>query len=264
MTPTDFASGLGDEAIANATAIVYLTWSSVAPTFAAEPWRELNENVTPAFELFLRAAKISRDVKIVFLSSGGTVYGDSSELKSESSPTKPISPYGLGKLLAEEALSFVGRTKGNPYAILRISNAVGRWQTSETQGIVGVALRAARDGVPVRLFGDGMQVRDFVDADDVAEAIVLACRDKEHRAVLWNVGSGQGVSIANLMTILPQIVGRPVQIERAAARSFDVPHVVLDCRKLEHDLGWAATTPLNDSISRLWWAVRQDKLALSG
>ena len=263
MTTREFASAAGDEAIARATAIVYFTWTSVAPTFVTEPWRELTENVKPAFELFLRAAKISRDVKIVFLSSGGTVYGDTTPApRAESSPTRPISPYGLGKLLAEEALGFVGRSKGNPYAILRISNAVGQWQTSEMQGIAGVALRAARDGVPVRLFGEGLQVRDFVDADDVAEAIIAACGDTEHRAEVWNVGSGAGTSIRGLFNVLSQIIGRPIPVEHAPARSVDVPHVVLDCRKIEKDLGWKAKTPLKDSISRLWSAVQRCHSAL--
>src|SRR6476660_3036961 len=105
MGMTEFASPAGREVIAQARAIVYFTWSSVPATFADEPLREMAENVKPAYDLFQRVANISRDVKIVFMSSGGTIYGpEGTELKSETWPTKPISAYGLGKLMAEEMI----------------------------------------------------------------------------------------------------------------------------------------------------------------
>jgi UDP-glucose 4-epimerase len=258
MDAAEFASDRGLEIIATASAVVYFTWCSVPATFASEAWREIPENVEPAFEFFQRVANVSKEAKIVFLSSGGTVYGgEGTDPKSEASPTNPISPYGLGKLMAEDALSFVGRTTGVPYAILRVSNAIGQWQVSETQGIANVALRAARDGVPFRLFGSGLQVRDFVDADDVAEAIMAASADTMHRSATWNVGSGIGITVADLMRLLSDVTGRPVPFEHAPARSLDVPHVVLDCRKARTELGWSAKTPIEQSISGLWEAVQR-------
>jgi len=256
MDAAEFASSAGVEVIAQASAIVYFTWCSVPATFADEPWREVQENVGPAFEFFMRVANITRDVKIVFLSSGGTVYGrEGASPKNETSPTKPISSYGLGKLMAEEALRFVGRSKGTPYAILRVSNAIGRWQTSKVQGIVGVALRAARDGIPVRLFGGGLQVRDFVDADDVAEALIAASVDTSHQAATWNVGSGVGLTIIDLINCTSKVIGRPIPIEQAPARSLDVPHIVLDCQTIARDLNWRAKIPVEQSIACLWQRI---------
>jgi UDP-glucose 4-epimerase len=256
MDAAEFASPSGRDVIANATAIVYFTWSSVPSTFAEEPWRELTENVTPAFKFFLRVADIAPSAKIVFISSGGTVYGAQGDLpKSETDATYPISSYGAGKLMAEEALRFVGRTRGARYAILRVSNALGRWQRSDRQGIAGITLRAARDGAPVRLFGSGAQVRDFVDADDVADAIYAASIDTEHPAATWNVGSGVGIAVRDLLETISRIVGRPILIENAPARSLDVPYIVLDCRKVAEDLGWTAKTPLERSIRRIWKSV---------
>ena len=152
MTSNEFDSPVGDSVIAEADAIVYFRWRSVPGTFVGEPWRELSENLDPAMTLFLRIADVSRRTKIVFLSSGGTVYGIGAQPQSESSATRPISSHGFGKLLTEEALRFVGRLTGSRYAILRISNAVGRWQCHQSQGIASVALRAVRDGDPVKLF----------------------------------------------------------------------------------------------------------------
>ncbi|MGH6824147.1 MAG: NAD-dependent epimerase/dehydratase family protein [Methyloceanibacter sp.] len=256
MEAHSFASSAGVEVIAKTRALVYFRWSSVPATFAQEPWREVRENVEPAFLLFLRVAELAPKAKIVFLSSGGTVYGrEGTGPKTETSPTKPISSYGVGKLMAEEALAFVGRTKGSPFAILRVSNAVGRWQTSTTQGIIGAALRAARDGVPVKLFGGGTQVRDFVDAGDVAEAIYAASLDTTHQAATWNVGSGVGVTVRDLVDSVAQMIGRQIAIEHAPPRALDVPHVVLDCSKVAKDLGWTAKTPLDLSISSLWQSI---------
>jgi len=255
MSTAEFASASGDRIIAQARAIIYFTWGSLPATFVDEPWRELLENVQPAFAFFSRVAAISSKTKVVFLSSGGTVYGlGSAEPRSETAATQPISSYGLGKLMAESALEFVGRTTGLPYSILRVSNAVGRWQTSEVQGIVGVALRSIRDGMPVRLFGGGGQVRDFVDADDVAEAI-LAASLSDHHSSTWNVGSGKGISILELIQRISEIVGRPILITHAPPRKVDVPHLVLDCQKIARDLNWTAKTTLDESIDRCWRSV---------
>jgi UDP-glucose 4-epimerase len=262
MNAVDFASSAGSDAIAKADAIVYLVWRSVPSTFVDEPWRELPENVQPALELFHRVAEVSPKCKIVLLSSGGTIYGsEGTTPRSEAAPTRPISGYGLGKLLAEEGLRFVGRTRDTRYAILRVSNPVGRWQTDARQGIVGVGLRAARDGASVRLFGGGTQIRDFVDADDVGEAIVRAAVDRMHGAATWNIGSGVGVRIIDMLGLISQVIGRPIAIEHAPARAIDVAHVVLDCRKVAEDLAWAAKTPVEDSIAGLWKVICDQTLS---
>jgi len=256
MDLATFASDEGRNAIAEAQAIVYLAWRSVPSTFIGEPWREVPENVQGAVEFFTRVAKISPKTKIILLSSGGTVYGkDGTAPRSEMAPTQPIAAYGLGKLMAEEGLRFIGRTEGTPYAILRVSNPIGRWQTDGRQGIVGVGLRAIRDGVPVRLFGGGTQVRDFVDADDVAEAICRATVDRAHSAATWNVGSGVGLTVIDMMDRISRVTGRSVPIEHAPSRAIDVPHIVLDCGKVARDLGWESKTPTEQSISHLWRVV---------
>ena len=255
MDLSDFASSAGRDVIAEAKTIVYFAWQSVPSTFAHAPWREVPENVQPAFELFLRVAEISSEAKIVFLSSGGTIYGsEGTTPKSETATTHPISPYGLGKLMTEEALRFVGRTKGTAYAILRPSNPVGRWQLNKTLGIVGAALRAVNARVPMRLFG-GAQVRDFIDADDVAEAIYAASCDSLHRAATWNVGSGIGVTITEMLDRISKTIGQPIPLEHAPARAIDVAHVVLDCRKIAKDLAWKSKRPIEQSISSLWNAI---------
>ena len=256
MTAAEFTSGAGDDILRQTRAVVYLTWKSVPSTFAADPWREVPENVLPAFKFFSRVADISKFTKVILLSSGGTIYGDEgTNPKTEMMSPHPISAYGLGKLMAEDALRFVARTTGLRFATLRVSNALGRWQTNQAQGVVGVALRAARDGVPVKLYGGGVQVRDFVDADDVAEAIYAASIDDAHPDEIWNVGSGVGVRVLDVIKLASRVIGRPILTEEAPGRALDVPYVVLDCGKIERDLNWRAKTPIEQSILSLWEAT---------
>ncbi len=248
-----FAGVAGDRLLAEAEAIVYLASGSVPSTFAAEPWREIPVNVDPAARLFARCAATNRSAKLVLISSGGTVYGRTSGAPvPEDAPTRPISGYGLGKLMIEQALAFVGRTQGLAYSVLRVSNAVGRWQNSNAQGIVSIALRAVRSGTPIDLYGGGLQVRDYIDADDVADAVLAACLDRRHVDRIWNVGSGIGRSVAEMIRLVGEVTGRRVPVRHLPARSIDVPAIVLDCMRIRSDLDWAAIRPIEATIAEVW------------
>jgi UDP-glucose 4-epimerase len=248
-----FAGIAGDRLLAAAEAVVYLASSSVPSTFAAEPWREIPVNVEPAARFFARCAAINPAARLVLISSGGTVYGRTGGTPvTEDAPTRPISGYGLGKLMIEQALAFIGRTRGLSYSVLRVSNAVGRWQNSDAQGIVSIALRAARDRTPIDLYGGGAQVRDYVDADDVAAAVLAACLDRRHVDRTWNVGSGVGRSVAEMISLVEQVTSRPVRVQHLPARPIDVATIVLDGTRIRRDLGWVAVRPIEATIADVW------------
>lgn len=238
--------------------LVYLASTSVPATYAHEPWNELAANVQPAFEMFDRAIRANPKLRIIFVSSGGTIYGaDHTAPVNETAPAAPISAYGYGKLAIEEAIRFLGRTKSVSHAILRVSNPVGRWQENRTHGIVNVALRAAHSGEALNLFDGGRQVRDFLDADDLAEAIIRAADARSFTAATWNIGSGMGRTVADVVERVSQITGRRIELSGLPKRAADVPYSVLDCSKAERDLGWRAQTALDDTIrtiERTWIA----------
>jgi UDP-glucose 4-epimerase len=251
-----FAGVAGDRLLAEAEAVVYLASDSVPSTFAAEPWREIPVNVEPAARFFARCAATNPSAKLLLISSGGTVYGRTEGTPvPEDAPTRPISGYGLGKLLIEQALAFVGRTRGLAYNVLRVSNAVGRWQNNDTQGIVSIALRAARDRTLIDLYGGGAQVRDYVDADDVADAVLAACLDRHHADQIWNVGSGIGRSVAEMIRLVEEVTGRSVPIRHLPARPIDVAAVVLDCSRIRRDLNWVAGQPIEATIADVWHSM---------
>jgi UDP-glucose 4-epimerase len=247
------------EIIGQATSIVYLASASVPSTYFEEPWRDVSANVTPAVKFFARCARTNPNTKVVLVSSGGTIYGGSHETAAtEEMAARPTSSYGLGKLMIEEALSFFGRAHGLSYRILRVSNPVGKWQSSKVQGVVPAILRSIQTSSPFKIFGDGKQVRDFVDADDVAEAMLASIEDCNYPGRVWNVGSGVGRSVLAVLEAVESIVGRRAVLEHCPPRKSDVRSIVLDCGRIERELGWSPKGDLETAIAKTVsaWARR--------
>jgi UDP-glucose 4-epimerase len=240
------------EVVEKAKIVVYLASVSVPSTFADEPWREATDNVTPALKFFARCGQMNPAAKVILVSSGGTIYGgSSSEGVSEEAPLQPCSAYGLGKLMIENGLSYMGRVYGLSYRILRVSNPVGKWQSSNVQGVVPAILRSVKMNVPFSVFGDGEQIRDYVDADDVASAILACIEDSEHFNRIWNVGSGFGRSVLDIIATVESVVKRAVEVKFYPPRSSDIRSIVLDCSRIHRELGWRSKTGLKTSIEKV-------------
>jgi len=254
ISSAEFQGAIGDELLLAAKCVVFLAGRSDPATFESRPWLEISESVEPAVRFFSRCAEKNPRLKIVLVSSGGAIYGCVPHRMrvSEDAPIAPISAYGLGKAMSEEALRYAGRRCGMPFNILRVSNAVGRFQTSSTQGIVSLAIRSILNGNALRIFGDGGNVRDYVDADDVCAALERACKDQAFSDRTWNVGSGAGRSILDVLDLVERVTGRRVRRDHQRARSVDVPSIVLDSSRIEADLGWRAERNLAESIADIW------------
>lgn len=254
VTRAEFAGASGSGLIERANSIVYLATASTVATFTEAPWDELVQNVDPFFRFLLRVSEINPRCKIVFASSGGTVYGTTDDRRPipESHPLRPISPYGLGKVMQEEALAFVSRTKGLAFNVLRLANPVGVYGRSHSQGLVTAALRAAATNVSLPLFGDGSHVRDVFDADDAADALVLAIADRDHPTAVWNIGSGVGVSNIQIIEMVERVVRQKISLDLRPARETDVAFIVLDTTRARSELGWSPTRRLEDTIGEIW------------
>lgn len=231
--------------------IIYAASRSVPGTFIGSPWLEYEENVQPAMQLFCKASQINKDMRIVFISSGGTIYGTHhTHPIKEDAPVEPISPYGLGKATIEQGLEYLGRTRDLDYRILRVSNPFGRWQSNPKQGIIPIAINAIQNDKPIVVFGQGHQVRDFIDADDLAEGILSAARSENCKQSILNIGSGHGITISEVFTMLEETLGRILKKESLPKRASDVTFSVLDCTRAKMILGWEAKTPLYQSVEK--------------
>lgn len=189
--------------------------------------------------------------KIIFISSGGTVYGKPIYTPlDEEHPTNPMVSYGITKLAIEKYLLLFQSLYGIQARILRVANPYGERQRVETaQGAVGVFLNKVFRGEPIEVWGDGSVVRDYIYVGDVADAFVKAI-DYEGDQSVFNIGSGNGKSLNELIHSIKEIVGRDVEVKYLPSRSFDVPVSVLDNSLALKELGWTPQIEFNEGIKK--------------
>jgi UDP-glucose 4-epimerase len=192
--------------------------------------------------------------KVVFASSGGTVYGAPPATAPilETSQTNPTTSYGIVKLAIEKYLDLYYRQSGLNYIVLRASNAYGERQNLQrSQGAIGVFMNLMQQARQIELWGDGQIVRDYVYVGDLARAFRLAAESSVPCGT-FNVGSGEGLSLNQLIDELRAITGIDPSISYLPARPFDVPSNVLNIDLVKSTLGWEPSTTLRQGLSRTW------------
>lgn len=233
--------------------LYHLACSTVPSTSAEHPAADVEENVLGSVRLFEAAAE--RGVrKIVYPSSGGTVYGVARRLPiAEEHPAEPISVHGATKLATERLLSALALQRGYASTILRIANPYGpdQWRR-RSQGILGALLRAVATGEPVTVWGDGSVVRDFLALEDAVAALAAARRLGDGEVL--NVGSGRGHSIRDLLDVVERVTEAPVPVRWREERGFDVPANVLDPGRAREVLSWRPRTSLEEGVRGMWAA----------
>lgn len=240
-------------ALFDCRSVVYLASSSTPGSNLTAPWREATHTVEPLLRM-IKAVVDHSDAHFVFLSSGGTVYGPCNvDLLTEDLPLNPISPYGLGKKMCEAVVQHMATVHRLRQTILRPANPIGRWQESQGQGVVGALLRAARDGTSFPMIGDGTAIRDYFDVSDLAAAIIatLQAPDKSSGRI-WNVGSGHGHSVSEMLNMVRIVTGRNIEVKPLPPRDTDVDRVVLDINGIRAALGWSCQVDLEDGIQDVW------------
>lgn len=230
--------------------LVHLAWRGVPATSSGRFLKDADENVVAAVALFneARAAGVR---KIIFASSGGTVYGDRAlPLLAEDLPPRPQNAYAKAKATVESYLQSFAEAHGLTAIVLRIANAYGPGQRAgKGQGLVAAAMAAALTGDALPVWGNGSATRDYVFARDVADA-VLGAVIYEGPSSTFNVGSGEGRSVLDVVGAVEQLLGRSVRIEWRPARDFDLARNVLDVRRIKSAFGWTAATSFADGLSQ--------------
>jgi UDP-glucose 4-epimerase len=215
-----------------------------------DPVHDIETNLAATVRL-LELARKSHVKKIVFASSGGTVYGVPATVPiSEHHATRPICSYGIHKLAIEQYLRLYHRLHGLDYCVLRISNAFGeRQRPNASQGAVTVFLHKALSGEPIDIWGDGSAVRDYLYVGDVARAFCLGARHigPPH---IFNIGSGRGRSVNDLISSIEALLGRPMSKRYLPSRPFDVPVNVLDISLAAMHLDWSPQHSFEEGLTR--------------
>jgi UDP-glucose 4-epimerase len=228
----------------------HLVATTLPKTSNDDPVHDLETNLVSTVR-FLDLASKNKLKKIVFASSGGTVYGVPITVPiPEHHETKPVCSYGIHKLAIEQYLHLYHHLYDLGYCALRVSNLFGeRQHPTASQGAVVAFLDRALRGEEIEVWGDGSVVRDYVYVKDVARAFCLAARHSGAPRV-FNIGSGQGVSVNQLISSIEALLGRPVSRRYLPGRPFDVPVNVLDTSLATDHLNWRPQHTLNDGLRR--------------
>ena len=177
--------------------------------------------------------------KIIFPSSGGTVYGIPTQVPiPETHPTEPISSYGIGKLSIEKYLGLFNHLYGLDYCILRLANPYGEGQkVSTSQGAATIFLHKALRDETIEIWGDGTVTRDYIYISDVISAMVSSIKYSGNQRI-FNIGSGQGLSLNELIQQIELVLGRSLKCNYQAGRPFDVPSNILMIENAREFLDW--------------------------
>ena len=249
-----------ESAVAGCTYVFHYGTTTIPRTSIEDP--ELDgQNLIAAIRL-IRACTRAKVEKLIFPSSGGTVYGHPDRLPiPEDAPLRPGSPYAATKLAIEYHLAAARRTWGLDYTVLRYGNPYGpRQDPRGKMGVVAVVLGILRAGGTPTLYGDGRAVKDFFYAGDAASAAIAALAPSE--AKVFNVASGTGTSILDLFEKMGSILGRPIVPKRAPALPGDEPSCVLDIQRIRGALGWSPKVDLEAGLRATWeWLSRAPREA---
>ena len=242
-------------ALKGADEVVDLAYSSVPKTSYENPVLDITDNLPSSVALFEVASKLPLK-KILFISSGGTVYGEPQRLPiAEDHPTNPISPYGITKLSLEKYAQMYCRLKKLPVVCVRPSNPFGEGQEPFVgQGFVATAIASMIAGKEIKIFGVQGTIRDYIYVGDMAKALIAAL-DFGAPGECYNIGSSLGRSnleVIEQISIPAGRVGIKPSVRHVAARSFDVSANILDSKKLFGISGWKPESEFSDGIERTW------------
>lgn len=215
---------------------------------------ELCGIMAPGFHLLNEIAH--RNIKYVYVSSGGAVYGPSDKsLIEENDPKKPINFYGLSKLLFEEYITFISRTAGLNYLILRPSNPYGPHQNpNKKQGLIAVVADKVMRGDSIEIWGDGSIIRDYVWVEDLAGAVNELLKRNEWNQE-YNIGAGVGHSIGDVIHVIEEVSGNTAKCIYKQGRAVDAPRIVLDISKIQSAVDFKPIS-LKDGIQNYMKGMR--------
>ncbi len=188
--------------------VFHLAWSSIHETSLQNPTADLVTNLTPSISIIDACTKL--DKKLIFLSSGGAIYGPTTQKHiPETHPLNPISPYGIGKLAVEKYLEMYHYLHGLNYAVVRPSVPFGpRQDYLKRQGAVAVFLYRVSQELPVTIWGDGNNIRDYFYVTDLIDAIIRCADHNLQKNRIFNVGGSEGITLNQLLAQVETIAGK--------------------------------------------------------
>lgn len=238
--------------------LVFHYISTTNPVTAANnPVFDVESNIIGSIRLFQTAIE-NKIERIVFPSSGGTIYGPVQEdLITETHPLNPVNPYAISKLTIEKYLHYFNYSSGMNYFILRYSNPYGERQNPlGNQGVIPIFLNKIKNNEHPVIYGDGSAIRDYIYIDDAIEA-TMAVLNSNTNETLFNVGSGQETSINQLLSVMSGVTNHRVDPVYRENTGLYLPKIVLDISRIRKETGWYPKTDIKEGIKKTWeWIER--------
>lgn len=252
------------DGLKNCQTIIWLA-SSLVPSISNESLKDdYNLNVSPIIDFFENVNQLKELNKFIFLSSGGTIYGNTSENSpiTEDHSKKPISSYGLTKIITENYIKFLTQKTGIQSFILRPSNVYGKYQNlSKPQGIIGFAFKAILQKTTLDLYDDGKVTRDFIFVTDLASAINKCINSelKPSTTSTYNIGSEIGYTIKEILNKIEIISQNSLAIIPKSSRNFDCNYNVLNIQKMKKNLDWEPKVSIDEGLENVWNWIKDHK-----
>lgn len=256
----DFADRMAvAEALVGIDCVFHLVSTTVPGTANLDPASDIQDNLVGTIRL-LELMREMGTKSLIFLSSGGTVYGAPETIPvPEAHPLRPINSYGIVKVANEHYLRMYQSLYGIRTVAVRASNPYGPRQAhAGVQGFISTLLSRARRGEPIDVWGDGGVVRDYLYVSDLARLCVVVGTSDFTGAI--NGGSGVGHSLNEVISAARAVTGIDFDVSYKQARAIDVPISVLDVSCAQEKLGWKTEIPLTEGLSRTWeWFLQADQ-----
>jgi UDP-glucose 4-epimerase len=231
--------------------VYHAAWSSISETAIQNQTGDIEKNLVPLVQL-LDACRDSQVRRVLFLSTGGAVYGlPRTTPVTEEHPTHPISPYGITKLAAEKYVRMYRELHGLEYTILRPSVPYGpRQNPNRRQGAVTVFTYRALQGKPITIWGEGESLRDYFYVGDMVAPLINALDIPVAGDMTFNLAGSRSYTLLELVSTLEEVLNVRIRVEHRERRKFDVPRLELDSSAAADRLGWSDRTPLAEGIRR--------------
>jgi len=221
------------------------------------PEYDAQVNILGIINLLTAAAKVGVR-KVIFASSGGTVYGTCQRLPiTEDEPFAPESPYGISKATSEWYLRYFAANLGVHYTALRYANIFGSRDTISSEHVITVFAKRLLQGLPPIIHWDGEQAKDYLYIDDAVQANILALDQGDDQA--FNIGSGKPVSVNAIYRLLVQMTGINILAQSGPKRVGDVRLFYFDCSRAGRELGWTPQVPFEEGVARTLEWFRQNR-----
>lgn len=244
------------EALEDIDIVYHLISTTVPSTSNFDPFADIQGNLINTVRLL--QLMVQKGIhRIIFLSSGGTVYGVPDVLPiPETHPLRPICSYGVIKVAIENYLFMYKSLQGLQPIVIRASNPYGTRQGhTGVQGLISTVLKRILSGKKIEIWGDGSVTRDFIYISDLVDFCLKA--GESDICGIFNAGSGTGYSINEVLSLISSATGKKIDLITKQSRTYDVPSVVLDISKAANEFCWRPDVEMQVGITHLWQQMEE-------